>query len=96
VSDIERQNQRELAVLAALDREDGEAWCSMVAFMAPQLCRENNKLLIEILSRRAARLKAAGSSMDVHEILAGQMAIVGVRLELIPPAESAAKGGDRG
>jgi len=83
MTDTERQNQRELALLNALDREDGEAWCTIVAYMAPQLCRENNKLLVEILSRRAARLKAAGSCLDVHKMLAQQMSIVGVRLEMV-------------
>jgi hypothetical protein len=48
-------NESDAGVLNAIDGTKGEAWAALVAYAAPALCKDNPRLLMEILLREAAR-----------------------------------------
>lgn len=78
---------RERKLLADLDGiSDYDSWRTMVRWMATQLCRENPRLLAEIVIRRgqmraADRRKTAfDHEVDEPEIIAQEFAHVGLRI----------------
>jgi hypothetical protein len=78
---------RERHLLATLDGMDLVCWRTLVRWFAPQLAKENPKLLAEIVIRRGQanavlRKQIAGGSFDVDEaeIIAQEFGEAGLRV----------------
>jgi hypothetical protein len=87
MADTQDMNQREISMLEALDKiESPAAWAELVRYMAPQLAEDNNKLLAEIVIRKALRRiedrkrHDPTAKIDVAEMIACEFGIVGLRL----------------